>query len=89
MRKQFILLVVMVLFFACFGFADLIYLKNGKTIEGQVISRKEDKVTIQLSLGKQGDMVYTLETSRIDKIEEAPVSYDFLAEEDGKRNHGN
>jgi len=37
-------------------------------------------------MGQQNDIVYTLQKSDIDKIEEAPVSYDFLTEEDMETN---
>ena len=80
-RKQFILLILLFLFFTCFGYADHIYLKSGKTIEAEVISETEDKVTMRLPMGQQNDIVYTLQKSDIAEIEEAPVSYDFLTEE--------
>ena len=92
MRKQFILLIMLSLFFACLGFGDIVHLKSGKDIEGEVISSGTDKVTLRLPMGKQGDIVYTLEKSKIDSIEEAPVSYDFFEEdvdEKGETVNGN
>ncbi len=82
MRGKIFLTLALFLLFASAGFSDLIHLKSGKMIEGEVISETEEKVSVRLPMGKSGDIIYSVKKDNIKEIEKAPVSYDFITEED-------
>jgi len=60
--------------------ADIVYLKNGKEMECEVISETDKNISVRLPLGPGGEIVYTLEKTEITGIKEAPLSYSFAGE---------
>jgi len=53
--------------------ADKVYFKNGRLVEGEIISETGESVTMKLFLGSGGDIISTHRKTDIDRIEKGPV----------------
>jgi len=58
--------------FGCL-YADIVHLKNGKALEGEILEKDESKVVIRAKLGE-----ITLNSSDIDSVEEKALPDDFF-----------
>ena len=50
MNKIVLLVGVFILFFAQFATADIIYLKNGNTYEGQIVKEDDEKLAVKTTI---------------------------------------
>ena len=50
MNKIVLLVGVFILFFAQFAAADIIYLKNGNTYEGQIVKEDDEKLAVKTTI---------------------------------------
>ena len=76
------------LFISTSAGADLIKLKDGKTIEAEIISSNEESITLKLPIEGGSDIVYTIDAGTVGSIEKRPLSYAGIDKESGREKKG-
>jgi sRNA-binding regulator protein Hfq len=72
MKKYFLLTIFLFVFLTVASFADTVYLKNGRVVQGEIVS--ETKYSVKMKVGGRPKIFYADEVDRVEYAQDAPQS---------------